>query len=321
MSKDFFTSLQKLFSPPTSSAFSLYSSDEFLSQKADTLSEQRKELLATIFDREQFKIFCQRQEIETAAYIADDDFSKLSAWAVARNKFPIALKTCQNSSYSSGIFKLQAFRELPDFFERISTNFPGKLLIEEWVTAQAIIEVTCINGQKVMCTQTGLRKSLAPKPAWRMFPIGLPQAINTNINNTIIKFEKLLSIKDFPIRFSFAITPKGPALISINSSHNRPEYYQYWLEDICDNDIFSGKPIKPTQKNYLRFQYYFDDEFRLPQELPVSYKLQTLKKYVASSEAGIALLVHENPKLLLEEAKKLTMLMKKDFSRSELEES
>ena len=152
-----------------------------------------------------------------------------------------------------------------------------------------------------------------------MFPIGLPQELGTKINKIIAQFESLLSLKDFPIRFSFAINQKEPILISINSSHNRPEYYQYWLKDICENDLFSGKLIKPIKKNYLRFQYYFEDEFSLPQELPVSYKLQTLKKYAANSKTGIALLVHEDPGLLIEEARKLTMLMQKDFSRSELE--
>ena len=172
--------------------------------------------------------FCRENKIAIPAGTAAEQFARISAWAVKTNRFPMAIKTGINLCDGEASFVLKAFRELPEFYERITADYPGAVILEELLNPKARIELTCLNAKIRMATQIGLEKSLLLRHVWRAFPVVLPAVIMQQIKIILSRFSRLLEVPDVPIRFSFAIKADGPVLISVNAGFNRPEYFLHW---------------------------------------------------------------------------------------------
>lgn len=180
-----------------------------------------------VYDRAAFKKFCLSNAISTPAFFYADSFDKISAWAIEKNKFPMVIKSVRNGMDGNGIYLLRAYRELPEFYEEIKLKYPEyPVLIEEFVTHRARIEVTCFNQKVHLATQTGLAKSMSVFHRWRAFPIALKKDIRENLCYIAGKFSSVLSLKNIPFRFTFAVANESLVLISLNCGLNRPEYYK-----------------------------------------------------------------------------------------------
>ena len=157
-----------------------------------------------------------------------DTFEKISAWAVKVNKFPMLLKSDLNGCNSDNTFILKAFRELPDFYEKIRGKIEGNLVIERFVPAKARIEVTFFNKAVALVSQIGLDKTLKCRHAWRAFPLNLPKEYFQAVKNFSEKNSDLIDLENVPIRISFAINAGRLIPLSINPGYNRLEYYPAW---------------------------------------------------------------------------------------------
>ena len=263
---------------------------------------------AVLSHRGKLREFCLSQKIETPEFVLSEEFARISAWAVKRNKFPLTMKTAQNLSDSEAMYLLKAFRELPDFFDTVQAVFPGAVLLEEFIQTKARIEVTVIDGMIRLVSQVGLEKSMQMRQSWRTFPLKLPEKIYRQINSILSRFADLLAVRGIPLRFSFALNEK-PLLLSLNSGMNRPEYNPQWLAAANLPDIFTEAP-PPNAKvcKLLNFYGFSNDDFN-QQELQKSCSA-TLAKWASVDNQVIVLLSSDNASTLLEDAKKVDALFK-----------
>ncbi|HPW57801.1 MAG TPA: hypothetical protein PLK58_04110, partial [Candidatus Rifleibacterium sp.] len=178
--------------------------------------------------RHKLREFCSSQKLTVPQYAVSEQFARLSAWAVKFNRFPLIMKTSTNLADGRACYILKAFRELPEFFELITGEFPGPVMLEEFINPKARIEITFLNGAPRIIAQVSLDKSLKLRHSWRAFPVRLPTPIISRMLEITRLFSALVDLKDTPIRFSFAVTATGPVLTAINSGYNRPEYHPEW---------------------------------------------------------------------------------------------
>jgi hypothetical protein len=206
--------------------------------------------LEILNDRAKLREYSVQNSIKVPDFFISEEFSKISQWAMKKNSFPLCLKSSKNFSDSSLIYILKAFRELPEFFEKIQEkNNNEKVIIEEFIEGKAYLEATVLNKQIRLITQIGLNKSMKLQQKWRAFPIKLPQNIFDKVIQTINKFDKLTETTVIPIRFSFVIKNLEPILLSINSDNNRQEYLDDWrkqseLEPLADS-------VYPNSDKYI----------------------------------------------------------------------
>lgn len=207
-------------------------------------------------NRQKLREFTGNNGIATPAFIVSDQFPRLSAWAVKQNRFPMAMKSAVNLADGSASFVLKAFRELPEFFETITGQQPGAILLEEFIVPKARVEITWYNGKVRLIAQTGLEKSMRLRHAWRAFPARLPDNFQQQISAITSRFNPLLELTAVPIRFSFALTAAGPILISINSGFNRPEYHPEWRESAHLPKL--ADPDAATTAQFCRLMTFYD---------------------------------------------------------------
>lgn len=266
--------------------------------------------LALLQNRLKFREFCVSRSFITPDFIGSDQFSKLSAWAVKRNKFPLAIKTATNLSDGEASFSLKAFRELPEFFDIIAEKYPGTILLEELIVPKARIEVTYVNSNIRLIAQVSLEKSMLMRHNWRAFPIKLPENALTEISNITREFSGLLEISDVPIRFSFALANATPTLLSVNSGWNRPEYHPVWRKAAGLADLASSKLGITSERvcKLLFFQGFKTTDFA-PDALCKACN-STLARWAVVGDQVIVLLSAEKASTLLEESKRVDAMFK-----------
>lgn len=262
-----------------------------------------------ILNRSRLKEFCQSQKIRTAEGKCADKFDSLAAWAVNRNKFPMVLKTSQNLSDSEGIYLLKAFRELPEFFEKIATIKPASFIIEEFIQGKGYIEVAVLGGKIVMVSQISLEKSMRMRHSWRLFPIKLPASLLENIRNIILKIPAVSDSKSVPLRFSFAINAMEPTLLSINVGINRPEYHPDWSEAAGINNIFTRPP--QCGARICKVMNFFEvDATEISWTEIERLCGKSLARYALTGEQAIVLLSCDDAPTLLEYSKRVAAYFK-----------
>ena len=179
-------------------------------------------------NRLKLREFCQAGKFLTPAFFAADQFARLSAWAVKQNRFPMAMKSAINLADGTASFVLKAFRELPEFFEQINSRQAGAVLLEEFIMPKARVEITWLNGSIRLIAQFGLDKSMRLRQSWRAFPAKVPENLLQQLSEICRHFADLLAVKGLPLRFSFAISSRGPVLLALNCGFNWPEYHPDW---------------------------------------------------------------------------------------------
>lgn len=266
-------------------------------------SLKRSELYQLLSNRVKLREFCKSNQIEQPQHVAGKQFDELAAWAVKRNRFPLAMKSAVNGSDCDHCYVLKAFRELPEFFEAITGSLDAPVLLEEYIVAKSRLEVTYISGLPRLISQFGLEKSMRMRHSWRVFPIRPPEALIDQIHAITARFKDLASIKEVPIRFSFALHGGRPMLISLNAGLNRPEYHPDWSNAAGIAGI-SAPPGRRPEKKICKLLIYQDiGEFAEDQLLTIGG--ESLVKFGAADGLTMALLSSGNTARLLEDAEKV----------------
>lgn len=250
-----------------------------------------------ICNRMRFREYCNQIGLKQPEYFVSDKFNKISDWLIKRNTFPKVLKFTINSSDCNNIYKLNGFRELPQFYDLMTKDNKGSVLVEEWVTGRARVEVTILNDRILHICQIGLTKSLEVKHAWRMYPLSLPDKLTKQIINIVEKLSNLLKIRDLPIRLSMIIGKDTITPISVNSGLNRLEYYPSWSEEFGIPSLFEENTSITNVKNGTRPKYLFRIHFfykslnqNLTETALKELNLQSFMKFASTADIAIVLL-------------------------------
>lgn len=270
-------------------------------------NSQQFELL---HNRLKLREFCRDHKIHSPDFIASEKFDRLTAWAVKKNRFPLAIKTAVNLSDGEASYSLKAFRELPEFYENIAGRYPGTILLEDFLTPKARIEVTWLNSTIRLISQVSLDKSMQLRHHWRAFPLKLPAAVLDRINEIAGHFSGLIAVKDIPIRFSFALDQSKPTLLTINSGMNRPEYLPAWTRAAGLPDILSATTQLQSERICKLLFFYGFSGGDFDQDLLMKTCSGSLTHWGAAGDQIMVLLSAENATTLLEDAKRVDALFK-----------
>lgn len=248
-----------------------------------------------------------------------NSFEEASKWVLSRHHFPLAIKAATNASNGEGVFRLEGFRELSIFFDKIKTRFPNSdIIIEEWVQAKDVIEVTIAPGRDMLVSKIGLAKSLKAVTAWRLFPINLSSQHQSAVTN-ILKALGLSKSQQFPLlRLTIALTDQQAILLAVSGAVNRLEYHSGWceiagLEPIIGKTEFTNNHCSNKEARLARLQF-LGRQARMPYfpTQPPANKNLKIKCYFADAHKAAALLVGSNPLDLAQQAALLARLLEEE---------
>ncbi len=279
--------------------------DENLLTENNPASAVSQELLKIITSRADLRSYCQEKKLQVPDFYCFNQFNKISAWAVNKNRFPLVLKTSENKSNCDKILMLKAFRELPQFFEDVAENSGASVIIEEYVTAKAYFEVMLFNSQIKLISQTGFDKSMRLRHSWRAFPIKLPEKVNDQVIKIMESFPEIVSIQNIPVRFSFALTRPELTLLSVNTGINRHEYHPDWSQACGLGELLTKTLKSPQTENLSKTLLFYElaPEFSQESDLK-SICSQTCKAIWQQDDTLAMLLSSDNPQALIEEGKR-----------------
>lgn len=306
MNSDYISPFAELFTSQTSQSFFC---DDSACEAAVPETLKRCGQFELLHSRQKLREFCREKKLPVPAFMASDRFERLSAWAIKINRFPMAIKSSQNLADGKASFLLKAFRELPEFFEQIVAYRPGDVILEEYITPKARVEVTWLNGKIRIIAQSSLEKSMQLRQAWRAFPVKLPKEIFAGINLIADQFSQLLHLNEIPLRLTFAITGRGPILLALNSGFNRPEYFSEWrqtlnlpaLSDISD----------PESGSYCKiFSFYGFKSSDFDEDQLIKLCSSSQIKWAALADQIAVMLVSEKATTLQEDARRVEAMFK-----------
>jgi hypothetical protein len=185
------------------------------------------ELLSILRSRSALRDFTRSQGWPTPSGTCGSTLESLSAWAFRRNAFPLAMMADANGSDGETVFRLEAFREMTTFWDRLQPSINGPVRIEEWVTAPAVIEVSMAATGSLWCSQVGLERHLRARTDWRMFPATLPPRITKSLG-PMIDLLRLRMPREAILRLTIALTEPAPTLLALSGAVNRLEYFPQW---------------------------------------------------------------------------------------------
>lgn len=279
---------------------------------------QAGEMPSYLTDRSKLREFTRSKELPTPEGTAAATFDQLSAWILRRQKFPLALKSCRNASNGAGIFRLEGFRELTGFYDKIQAFAAGPVLVEEWVEPRALIEVSIAGSGLTLMTQVGLDRTLSARWAWRMMPLRLPQAYRGEVESILTAFAPLLNRKGTLVRFTIALTADRHAvLLAVSGSANRIEYYPGWCEAAgvlpLVKYLTNTPPPQPAKQSSMlgRLQFFRspDKALRFPEKLPAQATRLGIAAYSTAGRYAAAMLTGEDPNALSQNGKILHRLL------------
>lgn len=271
--------------------------------------------LDVLNDRAKLRNYSLQNSIKTPDFFVSDDFNKISQWAMHKNSFPLCLKSSKNLNNSDFIYILKAFREMPDFFEKIQANIDQKtVIIEEFIEGKAYLEVTVVAKSVRLISQIGLSKSMKLQQKWRAFPIKLPENIFEKIKKILDKFNELIEVTIEPIRFSFVISNYEPVLISINSDNNRLEYQDEWRkESNLDTLVNSFYPSKGDYISKINI-YKLPKETNIDLSKTIEVCDKSKVKYEIINKKLFYMLTAKSSKELAEDFEKVNAIIKQECS-------
>ncbi len=279
------------------------------------------DLLACLTDRSSLRAFARSKNLASPEGTTAATFDQLSAWIVRRQKFPLALKSCRNASNGAGIFRMEGFRELTGFYEKIQAFEAGPVLVEEWIEPRALVEVSVAGSGLTLMSQVGLDRTLSARWSWRMFPLRLPQIYKAGVENILTAFAPLLNRKGTLLRFTIALTDdKRAVLLSVSGCANRIEYYPGWCEATGVQPLAKHLSIPPVPApakasgkiGRLQFFRNQDKASRFPESLPAPATQVGVNRYASVGRYAAALLAGADPNALSQNGKILTRLLEEE---------
>ena len=269
---------------------------------------RHSELFPLLTNRVLLREFCTRNQIVQPAFVHGAKFDNLAAWAVKRNQFPLAMKSATNGSDCDHCYVLKAFRELPEFYEAIVSAIQGPVILEEFISAKSRIEATFIAGLPRLIAQFSLEKSMRMRQTWRVFPLRPPEVLVDQLYSITRKFTGLNTLKEVPIRFSFALRNNQLVLLSMNAGLNRPEYHPEWCHAAGITSIFDSAKVAGNKSICKLMIYYNTGEFSESELCAVVGS--NLVKLASADKQTFVMLSSTDSATLLEDAKKVDTFFK-----------
>jgi len=272
-------------------------------------------------DRAFLRRFCRDAGLPVPQWRLGGNFDEVSREAMALGKFPLALKSNANGSGGAGVFRLEGYRELPSFHEKIKALSPdARVLIEDWIEPTATVEITIVNGGSTLMVQKGLQKALTAKTAWEIFPIKLPERYGREVEKIMDAFSALLSQKGILVRFTIAFTGKTGYLISLSGAFNRLEYFPGWSDNLGSPSILKSMleevpmVLAPVKAGLARLQFLRRParQNSFPEKLPGSAQNLPVKNYFSAGRKALALLEGKEPRVLQEQVTQLMRLLEEE---------
>jgi len=278
-------------------------------------SESADQILDLVTNRKSLRDFCLQKGIPAPAARTAATFDELAQTVIKMKKFPLAIKSVNNSSWGMTVFRLEGFRELEKFFEKIKARNPADVLVEEWVASEALIEITVGFKGFRLVTQVVLDKALIARPAWRQFPVAIPAKFEHEIENLLSPFEKMAEGK-FLLRFTIALMRKGISLLALNAGYNRLEYFPGWVEPFGMSPAVllpSNSTLPQTSKKFkygrIQFFYRSKKDPNFPLTLPQTTSGLPILNFFPGERVAAILLGSDEPRRFAEYSRILKAIM------------
>ena len=269
-------------------------------------------------DRLEFRRFCREHSLAVPDFSEIRSFPELSQRVMKLGRFPLALKARGNTGGGKTTFRLEGYRELTRFWEKLQKHAPGPALLEPWVDAKALLEIT-LHEQGIILSQAGLEQSLTGRIAWRLFPVVIPPAWKESVEKVIGFFQGLLGTAQGFVRLTIALETSGITLLALNAGGNRLEYFPGWGSELLDGGSLVAKCLgvptpnenKQTRKKFARLGFFrrSGKAGSFPNRLPESVKLDLFSRYEACGRFAALLLSGNEPKKLSQEARTIATLL------------
>lgn len=306
-----------VLTPETSTSVGIPLQDRDLEHPDSLWHHADKDLLRLVTDRAALRAHCRKAGLVTPDGIEADSMEALARWAITRNHFPLALKTCRNQGNGRGTYRLEGFRELSGFFEKLQEIDPGPLRLEDWIDAKAHLELTMGPGTFQLTTQVGLERNLTGRTEWRLFPVALPAIYRPQVEAILGAFATFLPTGPRLLRLTIALTEKQAILLSVNAGFNRLEYYPGWLGQnrvatpigiLAGND---APPLPTGGREKFRLQFFRKSakDAPWPVQLPATAASLPIVKYAGVGKFAAALLAGEDQAVLSRAARTLQTLL------------
>ncbi len=275
------------------------------------------DLRRLIIDRGALREHLAGQGLPTPRWARARTFEEASRLVIAGNRFPLAIKAARNGTEGQGIYRLEAFRELPKFVERLQGTAPGHdLIIEDWIPVQAAVEVTVGPTGNRLYVQKGLDKSLAATTAWRLFPVKPPPDLLRGTDRILAALPGLGTTPGFLCRLTIGLAGKDCFLLALSGAVNRLEYFPGWCEAAGVPPRLGGTAARPANPapgqgshrwGRLQFLRRPARQSPFPPALPPGCPA-AVSRYFAAGRQAVALLAGPDPHDLMGQA---TLLMRR----------
>ena len=292
--------------------------DNDLVQPGSLWQESDPVLLRLVTDRAALRSHCRQAGLAVPDGIEADSMEALARWAITHNRFPLALKSCWNQSNGRGTYRLEGFRELSGFFDKIHEIDPGPMRLEDWIDAKAQIEITMGPASFQLTAQVGLERNLTGRTEWRLFPVSLPALYRPQVEAILGAFAKFMPTGKRLLRFTIALTERQALLLSLNAGFNRLEYYPGWLGAnpvATPMGILSGQEVPPlpaSGKEKFRLQFFrkAPKDGPWPDALPGTTSSLPIVRYAGIGKFAAALMAGEDVAALDRAARTLKTLLR-----------
>ncbi|HNV71768.1 MAG TPA: hypothetical protein PKO06_18835, partial [Candidatus Ozemobacteraceae bacterium] len=277
------------------------------------------ELGNLISDRRTFREFARARGLLPLEFWTVETFEQLSAVILKRERFPLCLKSRRNLSGGVGTYRIEGFRELSRFWERLQKVAPGPAIIEDWVNAQVLLEVTLVPDGSMLAVQAGLEQSLTCRTAWRMFPVVIPERWKAGMEKIVAAVKSVGDGWNQPLRLHLGLMPDGQTIpLALNGGLNRPEYLprwsgggwggralvSRWLGALTTAPLSKGQVVRLLQlRRPSRLEAF-------PDRLPDSVRSQpSVRDYAAVGRHALVMLIGADPKKLAAEGRAVATLL------------
>lgn len=274
------------------------------------------DLRRLIVDRGALREHLAGQGLPTPRWARARTFEEASRRVIADNRFPLAIKSARNGMAGQGVYRLEAFRELPKFIERLHGADPdADLIIEDWLPVQATVEVTVGPAGNRLFVQKGLEKSLAATTAWRLFPVKPPPDLHRGTDRILAALPGLGATPGFLLRLTIGLAGKECYLLALSGAANRLEYFPGWCEGAGVVPMVAGTaghpapPVPgsgPHRWGRLQFLRHTARQPPFPPTLPPGCPA-AVARYFAAGRQAVALLAGPEAKDLMQQS---TLLMR-----------
>ncbi len=287
---------------------------------AETSSNKVPEQLGElIVDRLAFRRYVKALDMRHPEFWTAETFEQFSAGILKRERFPVCLKSRRNLANGAGTYRIEGFRDLSRFWDRLQKAAAGPALVEDWIQSQVLVELTLLPDGSTMLVQAGLDQSLVCRTAWRMFPVTVPDRWKAGVEKILSAVKALPVPPDRPVRLHLGLMTGGDVVfLALNMGLNRLEYVPRWSAGCWAGrslvSRMAGLPAGPAlPKGHVARVQQLRRPSRagmFPAHLPEPVRaVSSLKDYAACGRHAVILLSGTDPKKLAADGRTVATLL------------